>query len=141
MAIGLFILVFGIVWLTFSTQDDEPAQIFPATINRDCAPWDGSAFTVSIPIEDKSIMDISIYRSPEIRLPVRFSFPDETMSLGHALYLTPPGLPEQLTGTVFFQRVERGKPVEGRFNFTSERGEQFKGRFIAEWGNEIIYCG
>ena len=86
-------------------------------------------------------MSISIYRSPDIKLPSSFSFPDETMREGNALLLLPVGLPEQLAGKVWFQGVKEGIPVEGRFQFQSKAGAQFAGIFVAEWGHEIIYCG
>ena len=47
VAIGFLILV--IAWFMYSSRNQDVAQVFPATIDRDCAPWDGSAFTVSIP--------------------------------------------------------------------------------------------
>ena len=128
-------------WLFYTQEMQGPAQMFQASINHDCAPWDGSAFTVSIPLRDGSTMNISIYRSPDIKLPSSYSFPDETMREGNALLLLPAGIPEQWTGKVWFQRVDEGIPVEGRFHFKSEAGVQFEGKFVAEWGHEIIYCG
>ena len=141
IAIGLLIFLFGIAWLTFSTRNREPAQVFPATVNRDCAPWDGSAFTVSIPYDSESVINISIWQSPDIKLPVTFSFPDETGRVGNAVYLSPSGEYEQLSGKVSFSRVGEGSPVKGEFSFTSERGQEFKGRFTAEWENLIAMCG
>jgi hypothetical protein len=41
----------------------------------------------------------------------------------------PDRLPEPLSGKVFFERVECGKVVEGRFDLISARGEKFKGKF------------
>lgn len=115
--------------------------MFLATINRDCAPWDGSAFTLSIPTEDGTIIHISIWQSPDIKLPVSFSFPDETGQIG-AAYILPELHPlQQFSGEVSFKRVEEGIPVEGVFNLETESGKQFKGRFKAEWGNELVYCG
>lgn len=140
LAIVPLILIFGVTWFTLSRGSPAPEHIFPATINRDCAPWDGSAFTVSIPVEDAGI-NISIYQSPDIKLPTNFSFPDDTMSLGNALLILPIGPPEQLTGKVTLQRVEQGSPVEGIFDLTTVMGEKFKGKFIAEWGNEVMFCG
>lgn len=140
LLIVLVIFVLGGSWLIYNRQDQEPTQMFPATIQRDCAPWDGSAFTVSIPLEQSAIR-ISIYRSPEIRLPITFSFPDETMREGNAMRYLPTGVSDLLTGTVWFRRVEGEKPVEGRFSLRSESGESLTGRFVAEWKNEIILCG
>jgi len=139
--IGLLILILGITWYTFSTRNQELAQVFPATVNRDCAPWDGAAFTVSVSTNDETIINISIWQSPDITLPVKFSFPDETGQVGNAAYLSPSGEYEQLSGKVSFIRVAEGSPVEGEFSFTSERGERFNGKFEAQWEHEIVYCG
>lgn len=139
ITIGLLIL--GIAVFTFTTRNQEPAQVYPATINRDCAPWDGAAFTVSIPMDNGAIINISIWQSPDIKRPATFSFPDETGQVGNTVYLQPSGEYEQLSGKISFQRVEEGKPVEGEFSFTSGRGEQFNGKFKAEWGNLTVMCG
>lgn len=140
-SIIFIVIAFGGIWFFATLQNRETLQVFPATVNRDCAPWDGTAFTVSIPLNNGAIIDISIYRSPDIRLPVTYSFPDETMRDGNALLLLPTGLPEQLTGKVWFQRVEKGVPVEGTFDFLTETGRQFEGRFKANWENQAVYCG
>jgi len=139
IAIGLLIL--GIALFTFSTRNQEPAQIFPATINRDCTPWDGSAFTVSVQVSDGRIIDISIWQSPDFIFPKTFSFPDETGQVGNVMVRSNNGEYEILSGEARFERVSVGEVVEGRFNFTSERGEAFQGQFIAEWGNVIAMCG
>ena len=140
-AIGLLILALGISLFTFSTRAQESLQTFPATINRDCAPWDGAAFTVSVSTNDETSINISIWQSPDIKLPVAFSFPDETGQVGNAAYLSPSGEYEQLSGKVSFIRVAEGRSVEGEFSLTSERGERFNGKFEAQWENEIVYCG
>ncbi len=136
----LSLLIISILWFALSTQNQMPAQIYPATINRDCAPWDGAAFTVSIPMHGAGI-SISIYQSPDIKLPTTFLFPDDIMSLGKALLILPIGSPESLTGKVSFQRVGQEVPVEGRFDLVTNAGKHFKGKFIAAWKNEIVYCG
>jgi hypothetical protein len=141
VAIGLLILILGIALFTFSARDREPVQVFPATINRDCAPWDGAAFTVSFRYDPVTTITISIWQSPDFTFPVTFSFPDETMRVGIAYSLPELDPLEELTGKVTFWRVEQGIPVEGEFNFTAESGGRFKGRFKAYWGNQIPMCG
>jgi len=47
----------------------------------------------------------------------------------------------QVKGKVTLQRVEQGLPVEGTFDLVTDTGEPLKGKFIAEWGEDIIYCG
>jgi hypothetical protein len=141
IAISLLILILGIALFTFSTRNQEPLQVFPATINRDCAPWDGAAFTLSIPFDEGTIIDISIWQSPDIKLPTTYSFPDETGQVGNALVHLQADLPEQLTGRASFPRLEQGVPVEGKFNLLTEAGQKFKGKFEAEWGTQVAMCG
>ena len=139
--VALIILILGITWFSFSTRNQASIQTFPAMVNRDCAPWDGAAFTISIRYDPTTTITISIWQSPDINFPTTFSFPDETGQTGYAYILPQLDPLEELSGEVFFLRVDEGMPIEGRFSFTSERGGQFEGRFIAEWGNEVIYCG
>jgi hypothetical protein len=138
--ISLSLLIISILWFALSTENQTPAQIYPATINRDCAPWDGSAFTVSIPMQGARI-SISIYQSPDIKYQTTFSFPDESGQTGNAFLLQNQILAEQLNGKVSFRRVEEENQVEGTIDLITNAGEHFKGEFIAEWKNEIVYCG
>ena len=139
IAVGLLIL--GIALYTFSTRNQEPAQVFPATVNRDCAPWDGAAFTVSVQMDGGTVIYISIWQAPDMLFPSTFLFPDETGQVGYA-YILPELDPFiQLSGKVTFDRVSEGMPIAGRFSFTSERGEHFEGQFKAEWDNIIALCG
>lgn len=138
-AIGLLIL--GIALYTFSTRNQEPAEVFPAVINRDCAPWDGSAFTVSVQMDSGTVIYISIWQAPDITFAKTFSFPDETGQVGYAYILPELDPLEELSGTVSLGSVVEGMPLEGRFNFTSERGGQFTGQFIAEWRDVVAMCG
>jgi hypothetical protein len=140
LLIVLDITALGGIWLFYLLQGAEPTLVFPAAINRDCAPWDGTAFTVSIPMQG-SVLDISIFQSPAIRHPVTFSLDEKTIDIGDAYLLSSDGSTEQLTGKVFFRRLEEGIPVEGGYHFRMAGGEQLTGRFKAEWGNEIVYCG
>jgi hypothetical protein len=137
----LCLLALGSVWLFTRDVPQVSSQLFPAVINRDCAPWDGSAFTVSITHPSGTIIFISIWQSPDMPFPVTFSFPDETGQVGTAYILPELGPFQPLTGEAWFQHVEQGMPVTGRFHVRSEAGVQWEGRFVAEWGNEIVYCG
>ena len=141
LLIVLFFIALGGIFFFYSLPKQESAQVFPATVNRDCAPWDGSAFTVQIPISDGMLIDISIWRSPEIKFPVTFSFPDNSGQVGNAILIHPVGLPEPLTGTVFFWRVDQESQVEGGFELRTESGNLFKGKFKAEWSDLFALCG
>jgi len=137
----LLIIASSGVWFFYSLPGQGPAQILPATINRECAPWDGAAFAVSFRYDSITTITIFIWQSPSFTFPVTFSFPDETMRIGTAYSVLELDPLEELTGRVTFWRVEEGIPVEGEFNFTTESGKQFRGKFKAEWENEIVYCG
>jgi hypothetical protein len=139
IAVGLIILGFAL--FTFSTRNQEPVQIFPATVNRDCAPWDGSAFRVTIPLEDGAVIDIGIWQAADIKFPKTFSFPDDTGQVGNASLRLTSAEYQQLRGTVFFQRVNGESPVAGRFELVTEAGQRFEGEFKAEWGDQMALCG
>jgi hypothetical protein len=112
-----------------------------ATVNRDCAPWDGSAFTISIHYDPTTTITISIWQSTDINIPTTFTFPDATGQIGYTYILPELDPLQQLSGTIFFWRVEEGSPVEGRFEFVTEAGQQFEGQFKAEWDEQIAMCG
>jgi hypothetical protein len=135
------LLITGISLLTFLQRNKHTDEVFPAIVNRDCAPWDGSAFTMTIQYDEDTELYISIWKAPNIKFPSTFVLPDDKGQVGHAYILPALGPYVVLNGEVSVQNVSVDKPIEGRFSFTSDRGEVFKGRFIAEWGNEIIMCG
>jgi hypothetical protein len=139
--VALTIIALSGIFLFYSLPKQRPVQLFPATVNRDCAPWDGAAFTILVQYDSVTTITISIWKSPDIMFPSTFALSDDEGQIGNAYILSEPGSFVQLDGEVSFQRVEQGMPLEGRFNLTSERGEQFDGRFIAEWGSQVVYCG
>ena len=69
-------------------------------------------------------------------------FPTKTGQVGFA-YIGPihEPLQQQQSGEVFFKRVEEDMPVEGEFDFRTENGKRFIGKFNAEWGNGTAMCG
>jgi hypothetical protein len=141
MLIVLVILFLGSLFFIGYTRNQEIKPVLSATISRDCAPWDGAAFTITVPMSDSAILDISIWQSPDIRRPISFSFPDETQQIGNTSLLPQFGEPDQLTGQVWLNNVSEGMPVEGRFSLTSESGAQLEAKFVAQWDDQIVYCG
>src|SRR5512145_1801665 len=87
LALGFIVLALGLALFTYSRRAQQPVQVFSATVNRDCAPWDGAAFTVSILYDQKSTITISIWQSPDFDLPATYLFPDETGRVGQAYIL------------------------------------------------------
>lgn len=141
LIIVLFISALGGVFYFYFLSEQEPAQLFPATVSGDCAPWDGGAFTVSVQYDPGTTITISIWKSPDLPYRTSYSFPDASGQMGNA-YLAP-GLTSYtpLEGRVVLQSVSVDTPIEGRFRFKSERGRLFEGRFKAEWRDEVIFCG
>ena len=137
-AICLLILVTALFIVRAREWPREHA--LPAVVWRDCAPWDGGAFTIAIPVE-KGTIHISVWKSPNIKLPVIFSFPDETGTIGSAFLLPSLGASEELNGRVLLQGVSAENPVQGRFDLVSETGGEQIGTFIAAWDHEIVFCG
>jgi len=141
ISVIVVVIAFSSIWFFYKLTNQQSLQTFPATINRDCAPWDGSAFTILIPLKEGVRLAIASYQSPSIKLPVTFSFPDETMMVGNASLLLQDDSIQPLRGKISFQGVEEGIPTKGKFDFFTETGEHLKGRFKAEWGNQIMLCG
>jgi hypothetical protein len=137
----MIVLALGLALFTYSRRAQKPVMVFNATINRDCAPWDGAAFSVSMAYDQESIITVSIWRSPDFDLPSRYTFPDETGQVGQAYILWKLDQSVPLQGEISFQRVREGLPVEGRFSLTSESGEQFQGSFVAVWEDRTVFCG
>jgi hypothetical protein len=141
LALGFLILALIITFHTFTQRDQLSAQVFPATINRDCAPWDGSAFTISIHYDPTTTITVSIWRAPEINIPTTVAFSDDTGQIGYAYILPELDPLQQLSGTVFLWQVDDEDPVEGRFDLVTEAGYRFEGQFHAEWGDFVALCG
>jgi hypothetical protein len=141
IALGLLLIVSGTVFFTLVARNQENIPAYSATIFRDCAPWDGAAFTVSIPLSEGTVIQASIYRSSNIELPSSFSFPDETGQVGNVILLLPTGSAEELSGKVSFQQIAEESPVEGKFDLLTKKGKPLKGKFIAKWENKIMLCG
>jgi hypothetical protein len=139
--IGSFTLIVCLLLFYRATTKQENLAVLPATINRDCAPWDGAAFTLSVRYDPVTTITISIWESPDIKFPSTFSFPDETGQFGHAYILPELDPLIQLSGKVSFWRVEQGNPVEGEFDLWDKNGKHFEGKFRAEWESIGAMCG
>ncbi len=114
-----------------------PLPIFQATVNHDCAPWDGGAFTILIPYDSASTLQVSIWEPVELDRLVTFSFPDESGRVGYAVLNTG----EPLNGKVSLRNLREGTQMEGEFDLSTDSGTRFNGKFIATWGDFVPLCG
>jgi hypothetical protein len=142
IVVGILVLILGIAWVMFPGQRPEAAHVYAATIQQDCAPWDGAAFSVQIPLENGDVIEIAVWEAPLIQFGKTFSFPKESSQHGYASLVHSVEAREQLTGSVSFSGVMSGDPVEGRFELETMDFEQhFVGRFQAGWIDRIVLCG
>ena len=128
-------------------QRSPAAAMFYGEVSRDCAPWDGAAFSVSIqPVAGLKKMDfplihVSIWQAPNLRGSARFEFPDVTGKIGAAFIQPRSGSVTQLRGTVSFTRVVPDQTTEGQFDFLDPNGKRYSGKFSAAWNGRMIMCG
>lgn len=142
LIVGLLTLVIGIAWYIYPGRQQRPAQNYTATIQKDCAPWDGPAFTVAIPMDDGTIVSVSIWHSAEeIKSPLAFQFPDDSGQVGNASLMLQEGMPEELSGTVSFEHFNLESPVGGQFELAKADGQRLSGIFVAEWNEVNMLCG
>jgi hypothetical protein len=111
----------------------------------DCAPWDGPAFTVLLPVRTASSTEgfplrISIWEAAAIEAPRDFRFPRDAR-LGAAVLEPPRGQAQLLKGSVHFDKAVPGTAVRGRFDLTAPQGGRFRGSFAAPWRAVQTRCG
>src|SRR5262252_57043 len=113
-----------------------------ATIQGDCAPWDGAAFRVTIPGAtlgtqlDSASIGIAIWKSPHITRRTTFRFADGHSAVpdsGAAVLWSKGGKAERLRGSITFESVTSDAPVDGSFDLTSKSGMRFTASFHATW--------
>ncbi|MCG3204585.1 MAG: hypothetical protein KCHDKBKB_01300 [Elusimicrobia bacterium] len=136
-----------ILMAAVSFSGEKISKSYEATISHACAPWDGAAFSITIPTakvggkSKEAEIRISIWKEPKIVSPVSFTFPDNTSNVGAVGFFPLHGSPIPLNGTVSFQKVETSSSVQGEFNLTSEKGDRYEGEFKATWSDFLPECG
>ena len=115
--------------------------VLAATINRDCGPADGPAFTVTAPWGEGGQVIVSIWQAPDISRRTTFTLSDPTDQTGSATLFTAKDALEPLSGTVTFEAVSSERPVEGSFRFVTGAGEVVEGSFTAQWIESQAMCG
>ncbi len=126
-------------------QQPGTATPLPAQIWNDCAPWDGAAFTVSVPMPARAnrptaTLSIAIWKGPNLSEPSQFNFPADAR-IGSVTLQPRPGLNGLLKGHVSFRSVLPGQPVLGSFDLVSPKGEVVQGHFRATWVTRQARCG
>ena len=145
--IGLIALLFaGALLLTLlarntqSWPSPESLGMYSASATQDCIGGGAWKFGVWIDITQQDVIVISIYETPSFESPVTFSFPSGIFNRHDAVLYGPGGSQQALAGKVDFSQAVQAIPIEGRFNLQTPRGEQFTGKFKAEWSDVVINC-
>jgi len=121
--------------------------MFHAEVRRDCAPWDGDAFSVSISTVadvrkiEPPFIHVSVFQTPNLKRGGRFAFPDGSRRIGAAFIQPSSGSVVQLRGTVSFTSVILGETVEGQFDLLDAGSKRYVGRFRANWMSIRTSCG
>lgn len=145
--LGLLLVSLWIVEKRINARPQAAGDIFNAEISRACAPWDGPAFSVSIPTlagaqEIKPpLIHVSIWHAPNWKGRRRFVFPDQTGKNGGVFLRPRVGSMQELQGHVAFKSVKVDEVVEGEFDLQSPTGNRFRGKFRAKWTGQIQRCG
>lgn len=111
----------------------------PAVVRPDCAPWDGSAFHLTIPLPPHRSagadrVEIGIWRAPTIDKPVLVMFPSAAgRNDGAALLHQRDGQTFLLVGWLRLEPVRTGRPVLGSFALTARNQPKLTGSFRALW--------
>jgi hypothetical protein len=111
-----------------------------ASASQDCTGRGAWKFGIWIDITQQDVIVISVYEAPSFESPVTFSFPSGSFNRHEAMIYRPGGLQEPLAGKVELSHAVQAIPTDGRFDLQTPGGEQFIGKFKAEWGDVIINC-
>jgi len=135
------LVVAATLWFYFTASTPRDSALLRASVRPDCAPWDGTAYTIDIPYPAGSAIEISIWKSPDSALPLTYSFPDASGRVGTAVYRSAFGSDQPLYGEITLRPFKLGDALEGRFRFKLESGNQFAGEFSADWLDQPVACG
>ncbi len=145
---GLLALGLSTNLLASPGQQPGSATPLPAQIWNDCAPWDGPAFTITVPLARRSaeaptILTIAIWEPADGRTPLSFVFPRDGARAQGSVTLQPrPGVSGLMSGQVRFRSLHSRQPVEGSFDLVSKGGEIVRGTFRARWvDGQRVLCG
>ena len=123
--------------------------VLDATVQGSCAPWDGAAFAVSMPVDSLdaalrgATLAISIWKAPDLPAST-FTFLEAAggyRDSGAAVLQTKGDKYQRLTGTVSFTQVRTDAPVDGSFDLVTQDARRLSARFHATWKHERVICG
>lgn len=119
-------------------QGAQQPEVRKGTVQLDCAPWDGEAFMISLPLPNgsgplKPRVIVSFWIAPDVPGPKTFVF-DANQRLGAASWWhSGHADADALFGSVRVQGVKVGSNVVGDLDLQTQDGTTFKFTFEAHW--------
>jgi len=114
-----------------------------ARIARTCAPWDGAAFTVSVPATDgasTAALQLSVWSSPQFDGERTVVFAEGDDRTGVAMYAETADRSTPLTGEATFRQAGDGS-IEGALRLKAADGRRFERRFRGRLDPATAMCG
>lgn len=124
----------------------RPEAVATAQIARTCAPWDGAAFTVSVPLGNDAdpaalpALQLSVWSSPQFDGERKIVFAEGDDRTGAASYAETVERATPLTGEATFRQAADGS-IEGTLRLKAADGRRFERRFRGRLGDRAVMCG
>ncbi|MGN6153603.1 MAG: hypothetical protein ACTHOH_16600 [Lysobacteraceae bacterium] len=125
----------------------RPEAAATAQIARSCAPWDGAAFTVSVPATGDGVdpaalpaLRLSVWSAPQFDGERTVVFAEGDDRTGMALYAETVDRATPLTGEATFRQAADGS-IEGTLRLKAADGRRFERRFRGRLDPATAMCG
>lgn len=124
----------------------RPEVVATARIARTCAPWDGAAFTVSVPMSDGidaaalPALRLMVWSAPQFERGQTVVFADGDDRTGAAQYAESEDSAMPLTGEATFRQAADGS-IEGTLHLKAADGRRFERRFRGRLDPGAVMCG
>ena len=124
----------------------DPGQQTGGVVFKGCAPWDGAAVRISLPLDPRHaypLISVGIWRDD---LPQSFAF-DENVNHGSSesgkgvVSYCPREAACEPVKTARFTFDDSREGVTGTYEATLSGGNTVQGSFTAEWEERIVLCG
>jgi len=127
-------------------QSTRPEAVAVADIARACAPWDGAAFSVSVPLREGAdpaalpALRVMVWSPPRFERERTVVFADGDDRTGVAQYAESEDRATPLTGEATFRQTADGG-LEGTLRLKAADGRRFERRFRGRLDDRRVMCG
>jgi len=127
-------------------QSTRPEAFAVADVARACAPWDGAAFSVSVPLREGAdpgalpALRVMVWSPPQFEHERTVVFADGDDRTGVAQYMEAEDRATPLTGEATFRQAADGG-IEGTLRLKAADGRRFERRFRGRLDDRMVMCG